>query len=161
MAVLGVLADDFTGACDTGVQFARAGMRTRMVMSSAMALKRFGIDVVAYSTETRNLESNDAYRRVRDAAAFLSRNQIDIVFKKIDSTLRGPVAAELDGALDESGFHLAVVCPAFPANRRTLQDGILFVDGKPLESVTHAPRPPPSPQPVGCRKHTSNPRFET
>jgi uncharacterized protein YgbK (DUF1537 family) len=54
-----------------------------------------------------------------------------VLFKKIDSTLRGPIGAEIDALLDATGRHRMLVCPAFPAQARTVRDGILCLNGVP------------------------------
>jgi len=60
------------------------------------------------------------------------------VYKKVDSTLRGNVAAETDAALTASGADLALVAPAFPAAGRTTRDGVHYVDGTPLDETEYA-----------------------
>ncbi len=55
-----------------------------------------------------------------------------IIFAKIDSTLRGNIGPMLDAILDACGLELAVLCPAFPANARTMLEGVLLVDGQPV-----------------------------
>ena len=58
-----------------------------------------------------------------------------LVFKKLDSTLRGPVAAEVRAALEGSGRRAAVVAPAFPAGGRTTRGGVQHVDGRPVDAT--------------------------
>jgi uncharacterized protein YgbK (DUF1537 family) len=64
-----------------------------------------------------------------------------VVFQKIDSTLRGHTAVEIASAVQEFGCRAAVVCPAFPAMNRVVNDGYLKVAGAPdFESVHLATR---------------------
>ena len=58
-----------------------------------------------------------------------------IVYKKLDSTLRGPIAAELAAASGASGRDRAVVAPAFPATGRTTVDGVQLVRGVPVHET--------------------------
>ena len=123
---IAVVADDLTGAGDTAVQFVRAGWSTELQLTAAHATA----DVVAVTTDSRALPDEQAsaaaaaeVRRLREAGTRL-------LYKKVDSTLRGPIRAEIDGAL--SAWHpgsVAVVCTAFPANGRVVRDGVLLVDG--------------------------------
>ncbi|MFO7266038.1 MAG: four-carbon acid sugar kinase family protein [Limnochordales bacterium] len=127
-----VIADDLTGAGDTGVQFARAGLQTRALFGEWSGLEAEGADVVVISTDSRALAPEDAYGAVAAAAAKLRDAGIRPVYKKIDSTMRGPVGAEIDAVLDVFRLPLAVVCPAFPENGRVVVGGCLLVGGEPV-----------------------------
>ncbi len=130
---LTIIADDLTGACDTGCLF--AGPAPVGVIAEP-GLGRSDAAVVAVDTESRALVASDADRRVRAAASRLgSRLHAGPLFKKIDSTLRGPVAAELAALLDTGGWDGALVCPAFPAQGRVVRDGVLHVDGVPAHET--------------------------
>lgn len=127
-----ILADDLTGAGDVGVQFSRAGLRTRTLCDARLPMWPAGIDTVVVDTASRGLSPAAAYAAVAEAAQVLDAAGARLVYKKIDSTLRGALGAELDAVLDVCGAVMAVVCPAYPANGRTLVDGILAVDGLPV-----------------------------
>jgi uncharacterized protein YgbK (DUF1537 family) len=130
---LTIIADDLTGACDTGCLF--AGPAPVGVIAEP-GLARSDAGVVAVDTESRGLTPSDAGRRVRATAARMqSRLHAGPLFKKIDSTLRGPVAAELAALLDTGGWDGALVCPAFPAQGRVVRDGVLHVDGVPAHET--------------------------
>jgi uncharacterized protein YgbK (DUF1537 family) len=139
-----ILADDLTGGGDAGVQFATAGLRTRTLLDDWTATDLWGADVAVISTGSRHLAPRAAYDRVHRAATRLHAGGVTVVYKKIDSTLRGPLAAELDAALDACELPLAVVCPAFPALGRTLQGGMLLVEGIPV-AMTAASTDPVAP----------------
>lgn len=127
-----VIADDLTGAGDTGAQFARAGLRTRSLFGDWGAEDIEGADALVVNTDSRPLGPEEAYAAVRKAAGALAEAGFLPVYKKIDSTLRGPAGRELDAVMDASGADLAVLCPAFPANKRVVRGGILLVDGVPV-----------------------------
>ncbi|HOX11898.1 MAG TPA: four-carbon acid sugar kinase family protein [Spirochaetales bacterium] len=127
-----VIADDLTGAGDTGAQFARAGLRTRSLFGDWAPEDIEGSDALVVNTDSRPLDPAAAYAAVRKAAGVLAAAGYLPVYKKIDSTLRGPAGRELDAVMDASGADLAVLCPAFPANKRIVRDGILRVDGVPV-----------------------------
>ena len=90
--LIGVIADDLTGAADTGVQFVRAGYRTAVVFRATEVLAD-DLDAVSLDTDSRAMPAGFAAKRVLDAA-HIARGA-SIVYKKLDSTLRGNVAAEL------------------------------------------------------------------
>ena len=136
-----IIADDLTGAGDAGVQFAAAGLRTRTLRDDWTPESLAGAEVVVVDTASRGLAAEQAYRRVAAAAARLQAAATQVVYKKIDSTLRGPLGAEIDAVLDACGLNLALVCPAYPANGRTLQDGVLLVGGIPVAETPAAADP--------------------
>ncbi|WP_150252327.1 four-carbon acid sugar kinase family protein [Nocardiopsis deserti] len=121
-----VVADDLTGAGDTAVQFLRAGWSTELQLSPAPSTA----EVVAVSTDSRALPAEQAARAAAEAVRRLRGAGAARLYKKVDSTLRGPIRAEIDAALSAwSPDAVAVVCPAFPATGRTVRDGVLLVDG--------------------------------
>ncbi|NGM67968.1 four-carbon acid sugar kinase family protein [Natronolimnobius sp. AArcel1] len=130
-----VVADDYTGAMDTGLGFAANGRSVQVVLAGpdSSGLERPGAvetdpDVLVVDADTRALEQ-------KTAGATVSRLLADtpsIVYKKVDSTLRGNVASEVTAAVDAIDASIAVVAPAFPATGRLTANGIQFVDGIPL-----------------------------
>jgi D-threonate/D-erythronate kinase len=124
-----IIADDLTGACDAGALFAGRGP-VGVFITPELPDARW--PAAAVDCESRALPPADAAERVRRAARGLERRLTGgRLFKKIDSTFRGPVAAELDALLDAAGATIALVCPAFPAQGRTVCDGVLTVHGLP------------------------------
>lgn len=130
---LGVIADDLTGANDTGVQFARRGARTLVPLDwhDLRSLARRA-DVLVLNTNSRAAAPRVAAQRARVAAEALRRAGVEAVYKKIDSTFRGNVGQELDAILDVFPSPLAVLTPAFPPAGRAVRDGTLFVGGVPV-----------------------------
>src|SRR5215208_212421 len=97
--LIGVIADDLTGAADTGVQFVRAGYRTAVFFRATDVLAD-DLDAVSLDTDSRAMPAGFAAKRVLDAA-HIARGA-SVVYKKLDSTLRGNVAAELVAAVPSS-----------------------------------------------------------
>lgn len=126
MDPVGIIADDLTGALDTGVQLTKWALRPLVVLDDEVGIAEQALVV---STDSRHLAAGDAYQRVRWAAALLAGRRL---YKKIDSTARGQIGAELDGLLDGAGVTRVLVAPAFPAARRTTIDGIHYVQDVPL-----------------------------
>jgi len=129
---LTILADDLTGACDTGAFFARPAPVPVTVFPQRPARA----DVTVVDTESRPLAAAQARERVRAAAGRAPRP--DLWLKKVDSTLRGAVAAEIDALIVEAG---ALLCPAFPAQHRTVVDGVLRIAGTPVAETALARDP--------------------
>src|ERR1700675_4765132 len=124
-----IIADDLSGACDAGALFAGRGPVGVFV---APELPDARWPAAAVDTESRALPPAAAAERVRRVVDGLeARLAGGRVFKKLDSTVRGPVAAELYALMGASGVATALVCPAFPAQGRTVRDGVLSVFGQP------------------------------
>jgi uncharacterized protein YgbK (DUF1537 family) len=83
-------------------------------------------------TESRTLPASDAAERMATVAA---GGRARHWFKKIDSTLRGPIGAEVDALMRAAGLATAIVCPAFPAQRRVVMDRALLVAGSPVAAT--------------------------
>ncbi|ELZ29428.1 ygbK domain-containing protein [Halosimplex carlsbadense 2-9-1] len=128
-----VVADDLTGAMDTGHGFAGRGrgVRVRRSVDGGRADSDAGTDadVLVVDTDSRDADNEAAAAAVARA---VEAYPAGLVYKKVDSTLRGNVAAEVDAALAATGAALAVVAPAFPATGRTTEGGRHLVDGTPL-----------------------------
>lgn len=135
-----VITDDLTGANDTAVQFAKKGLRTCVFLDTESASEK-GLEVVVLNTESRALPAPLAVERVRNAFHSLSLSESDILFKKIDSTLRGNVVPEVEEALKLSKKEIAIVAPAYPKNRRTTVHGTHYVRGIPVAETEAAADP--------------------
>ena len=134
-----VIADDLTGAADTGVQLVRAGYRTAVAFLGSPLPPAEGLDAVAADTDSRGVDAAEAAERAARAAADLGG--AEILYKKLDSTLRGPVAEELGAALAGSGRRAGILAPAFPPAGRTTRDGVQLVDGVPVHETAFARDP--------------------
>ena len=115
-----LLADDLTGAADASVHFA-----TRREVTIVFDRREPG-GVVAIDSETRNLAPEEAAQVVARLAQGMSGG----VFKKVDSTLRGPVAAELEALRSALGRRAVVLAPSLPAQGRIVVGGRLLVAGR-------------------------------
>jgi uncharacterized protein YgbK (DUF1537 family) len=132
-----VIADDLSGACDAAVQFANCGSTTTAFLDWS-AIDDCEAQVVAASTESRRSTPEEAARRVDRLANILRRRENGLFFKKIDSTLRGNVAAEIDASMVAFGCRACVIAPAFPAMGRTVSNGWLRVERSDLPPM-HLP----------------------
>ena len=136
--LIAVIADDLTGAADSGVQFVHAGYRAA-VFFRATEMVADDLDAVAFDTDSRAMPAGFAAKRVLEATR--AAREARIVYKKLDSTLRGNVAAELAAALGGARRERVVVAPAFPAAGRTTVGGIQCVNGVPVDETEMANDP--------------------
>ena len=138
------LADDLSGALDAAAAFHRVGRRVTVALSADDWPDGSVGDVMGFTTETRNASATGAAAKVAAVIANGRARGARLVYKKIDSTLRGQVAAELTAlaaAMPEASFLFA---PANPSVGRTVRDGRLLVHGVPVAETEFA-RDPVSP----------------
>ncbi len=128
-----IIADDLTGANDTGVQFVKRGQRTivHLVPSTDLVMYQDKINVI--NTDSRALSSEEAYERNREVARRMRTDKETVIYKKIDSTLRGNIGQEIDALMDELAFNYCAVAPAYPQNGRNTIGGYHLVHGILLE----------------------------
>lgn len=130
--IIGVIADDFTGASDIGLALAARGMRTVL----SVGLPDAGVpraDALVISLKSRSNPVDQAVAQSRAACRWLmDHGAKQIVFKycsTFDSTPQGNIGPVLDALIEETGTGAPViVCPAFPATGRTVYQGHLFVN---------------------------------
>lgn len=121
-----MIADDFTGASDAGVQMSKNGIEAHIAFDtdSIDPEKSYVID-----TETRNAPAAVAYEKVKQVYESVLPYSYDHYYKKIDSTLRGNIKEELEAAAEMLNPDLIVFNPANPDSNRTVVDGILMMNG--------------------------------
>lgn len=131
MPKLLIIADDLTGALDTGVKFSEAGLSTTVSTDCDETVIAEKADVVVLCAATRHLAAEDAYRMIRK---IVERNagQFPIIMKKTDSGLRGNIGAELQAVLDGARANTLAFLPALPEMGRTTLDGVQYIDGVPV-----------------------------
>lgn len=124
-----IVGDDLSGTADCAVTCAGIGLDSVVVLGVQADAALAAADVLALDADTRARPAHEAARI--NAAACRAHLAGRKLYKKIDSTLRGNVAAEI-AALTEAG--MAIVAPAFPAAGRTTVQGCQFVFGVPVEA---------------------------
>jgi len=142
MPQLLVLADDLTGAADCAVAFAGHGLHTVVVLGDSTA--ETNAEVVSVDADTRRLPPCQAAAETAHLLRKYVGNNETIVYKKLDSTMRGNIGEELAAVLEvrrslASGFGpvVAILAPAFPATGRTTVHGQQLVNGQPLAEPGH------------------------
>ena len=128
---IAIIADDLTGALDTSAPFVAAGYTVAAATRPAglaAALAR-GTEVVVVNTASRGLAADAAAAIAAQVARQLRTAQPAIVFKKIDSRLKGNVGAETAAVVDALGRSAIVVAPAVPEQQRFVRGGIVVGRG--------------------------------
>lgn len=139
--VMIVIADDLTGANDTGVQFARQGLQTEVLLEGTTLNQASDSAIVVVDTCSRAIPAEEAYNRVQAVAKQAQQAGFGFYYKKLDSTLRGNVGVELKAILDLNLHDFALVMPAFPQNGRTTVGGQYLLNGIPLTATEIAKDP--------------------
>jgi uncharacterized protein YgbK (DUF1537 family) len=133
-----ILADDLTGAADCAIAFGRRGRAAVVSWGEITEPSEHQVPVLAYDVASRGLAAAAAADRQIEVLARLGEPG-RILFKKIDSTLRGQPAAETAAMLAylkaQSGPAFGVFAPAFPATGRTTVGGRIRVQGRALEEA--------------------------
>ena len=122
-----IIADDLTGATDTGIQFEKRGIPTTVLVEPPeRSVSRMGADAaLSVNACSRELAPRDAGGRTRTVCRQLGLQSTDTVIKKVDSLMRGNPPEELEAVLEATGRRLALVAPSFPAMGRTVENGRL------------------------------------
>jgi uncharacterized protein YgbK (DUF1537 family) len=128
-----IIADDLSGANDTGVKFAKKGYNAvvSITTNQSTLLIPDKIDVFVVDTETRELEERPARKKVKSTLEKLRIDQDDFVYKKVDSTMRGNIGAEIEEIMKFLRKDICVFTPSFPSHQRVTIDSFLVVDQKP------------------------------
>lgn len=137
-----VIADDFTGANDTGVQLRKKGIKTFVVYNTDF-MKDDSISYVL-DTESRGLCPSDSYNKLKKSLINIMGKEFDFIYKKVDSTLRGNIASEINAVSEISDSQVIIFAPAYPENKRTVIEGELLLNGIKV-SETEIGRDPKTP----------------
>lgn len=131
MTKLLIIADDFTGALDTGVQFACEGIKTRVLLYDEKEdlIKNDDTQVLVIDAETRHLPKEEAYNIVYSIVKKSKDEKIPYIYKKTDSALRGNIGSELKALIDGSNSKVLPFIPAFPKMNRITKNGVHYIDG--------------------------------
>jgi uncharacterized protein YgbK (DUF1537 family) len=135
-----IIADDLTGAADTGVQFCPLFENTTLVSYLQLdqmldAALPFSTLATALYTNSRAAGADTARKRVVAVARRLAKEEPLWIYKKIDSCMRGNVGAEVEALLDALGYEISFIAPAFPEMGRTTIEDIHRIHGIPLNQT--------------------------
>lgn len=138
-----VIADDFTGANDTGVQICKKGIPVQVLLDAAQVAG--SEDSLVVDTESRVVSTQEAYDKVFCAVkAVMASGGCRYLYKKVDSTLRGHIREEVRAAMDAYEPETILFAPSYPAQGRCVQGQRLYVQGTALldTEIAKDPRNP-------------------
>ena len=139
--MLGVVADDTTGANDIGLMFSNNSYTVKVVTFNKESKYEPDADVLIVDTDSRLDTPEESYQKVYEATKKLQDLGCTLFFNKICSVFRGNIGADFDAMLDALGQEFAVISLAFPKNGRKTINGIHTVHGKLLEHSEFANDP--------------------
>jgi len=146
--LLGAIADDFTGATDLANNLVRSGMRTLQTIGVPADPLDEDFDAVVVALKSRTIAAREAVAQSLAALQWLQHAGCHQVYFKycstFDSTPLGNIGPVAEALLDALGARIAIACPAFPTNARTIYMGNLFVGELPLSEsgMRHHPLTP-------------------
>ncbi len=126
---IGIISDDLTGANDSGVQLAKKHLSSTVVFNYETSTLTKKPDVLIVDTDSRAKKQEEAYKAAYQAALYLQKEGYQHLYKKVDSTLRGNIAAELSAVEQVYQPEVVVIAPAFPKMKRQTIDGNHYVNG--------------------------------
>lgn len=138
MVLLGCIADDFTGASDAASFLVKGGMRTILwngIPSGDLVVEE-SIQAIVIALKTRTQKTSEAVEESMKALQWLKKAGAQQFYIKycstFDSTPEGNIGPIVDRAMDWLDIPYTVLCPSLPINGRTVEDGVLYVNGIPV-----------------------------
>lgn len=143
MIKLTAIADDLTGANDTALQFAKRNIKSSVKINFRNAENTIS-DVIIVDSDSRDLTAQESYCKVSELSKLLQPYDSICIYKKMDSTLRGNIGAEIQAMADVYNPDIVIIAPAYPTNQRTTIGGYHMMQGKPLEltEIANSPKTP-------------------
>lgn len=136
---IGCVADDFTGAGDVASFFVKAGLTTVLYngIPNKTETVTTGTQAVVIALKSRTQAREAAVADSLKAFRWLFHEGAKKLYFKycstFDSTSEGNIGPVADAVMEEFKFPYTILCPAFPVNGRTVQNGTLYVNGIPLD----------------------------
>ena len=140
---LAVIADDITGASDCGGQLIHYGLNVSVILNNNSTIEG-SREAIIYNTDSRSVSQEEAYTKVKYICEKIKGEKYDIVYKKIDSTMRGNIGQEINAVYDVFKPDFVLIAPAYPENGRQVIDGVHFLNNKQLHEteVANDPKTP-------------------
>lgn len=148
MIELVIIADDLTGAIDTGVQLAKQDISTTVSIEPDVQVEKLismcDAQILVFNTESRHIDQMQAKMRVKNVIKKSKKAGITRFYKKTDSTMRGNIGAELEAFLNETGQRSLPFIPAHPKLKRFTRNGFHYLNRQLLHETAfgHDPLEP-------------------
>lgn len=124
-----VIADDLTGSNDCGIKLAQNGLKTKVILNTE-SINITDNSSYVINSNSRAMNKDDSYEINKKIAKIIKDDGFDLIYKKIDSTLRGHMFSEIEAINEIIDFDLIVIAPAFPEMNRITKGGKHFVNGQ-------------------------------
>lgn len=136
--MIGVIADDLTGAAELGGVGLRHGLKVEVILQGECKSEA---DLICFDTDSRSCTAKEAALRAAAAAIKMRKAGARWIYKKVDSVLRGQVLAEIRAIQSALGLNSALLVPANPGLGRTIRNGRYYIKGKPIHQTDFARDP--------------------
>ena len=134
--VLGCVADDFTGASDAASFLVNQGIPAMLFNGLPGDEELNNCAAVVVALKSRNAPAQEAVRDTLHAFDFLDKRGVKQFYIKycstFDSTPKGNIGPTIDAVMDKYNLPYTVLLPSLPVNKRTVKDGVLYVESLPL-----------------------------
>lgn len=142
VAKIGIVADDLTGGCDSGIEFVACSKSVFVMVESGFEAPAEAEEgIIVYNTQSRNLPPKEAYDRTFEATRRAFSGGAGLIFKKVDSALRGNFAVEVGAVMDAAAATVAFILPAIPDAGRETIGGLQHIHGIPVAESFYANDP--------------------
>lgn len=132
MKLIGVIADDLTGAAELG------GVGFRCDLESEVHLNMEGCcaaKLAAFDTDSRSCSKPESRELVQRAVRHLNDLRPEFIYKKVDSALRGRILIELDALAKAVNLKRSLLVPANPSLNRLIREGRYYINGLPIHQT--------------------------
>jgi len=136
--MIAVIADDFTGAAEIGGIGLRYGLTAEILYEHVAPSKA---QMLIIDANTRSLTKEQAVDRMAKLTAELKALDPALIYKKVDSAMRGFIVDEINTQLRVLGLKKALLIPANPALGRTITNGEYFLHSEPIHTTSFAADP--------------------
>jgi D-threonate/D-erythronate kinase len=127
------MCDDLTGAMEAGLQICKRGYRAYIIPDyHSFGSSLSGADMYVINTESRNVSVSEAAHKIDESLRIIGKGGSSVIYKKIDSTLRGNVGKEIEAIINHTNAGMIILAPALPFNGRTTKQGFHYLNGKKL-----------------------------
>ncbi|MDO0971493.1 four-carbon acid sugar kinase family protein [Staphylococcus haemolyticus] len=131
---IGVIADDLTGGNGTGVKLNGLGFNVATMINYDSLPSNSNINATVVNTDSRYSSERVAKNRIKTVVKNFKKWNTDIYCKRIDSTVRGNIGAEIDELLSQLNEDAVIIMvPTYPESSRTLVGGYLLLHNVPIE----------------------------
>jgi D-threonate/D-erythronate kinase len=133
-----VIADDFSGAAELAGVSLRYGLKTTLCLGEVVDA---GTDVLVVCTDSRSFNKKDAVNITAAIIQDVLKIKPGLIYKKIDSVLRGHVLEELKTQMKITGIDKVLIVPANPSLGRRISNGNYFIKNKRIHETAFANDP--------------------